>query len=165
MASILAVSGIALGLFLFVASDSDKKNTQPLAYNHKDHVGKAELKCTECHLYAEQKASASIPTLEVCRNCHSDQPLSESPEEKKLLEYITEGKEIPWERIYRVPDHVYFSHRRHIVGGEIECKACHGDVAEFTKPVSSPVVPVTMENCMSCHRQRKVTNDCLSCHR
>ncbi|MEK6572567.1 MAG: cytochrome c3 family protein, partial [Bacteroidota bacterium] len=76
--AILAAPGIALALFLFVASDSKEKNTQPLAYNHKVHVGNAGLKCTECHLYAEQKASATIPTLEVCRNCHSDQPLSES---------------------------------------------------------------------------------------
>jgi hypothetical protein len=163
--AILAVPGIALVLFLFVPSDSKEKNTQPLAYNHKVHVEKAELKCTECHLYAEQKASASIPTLEVCRNCHSEEPLSESPEEQKLIQYIAEGKEIPWKRIYRVPDHVYFSHRRHVVGGELECKVCHGDVAEFTKPVSSPVVPVTMENCMACHKKRKVTNDCLACHR
>ncbi len=163
--AILAAAGIVLVLFLFAASDSKEKNIQPLAYNHKVHVEKAELKCTDCHLYAEQKASAAIPPLEVCQNCHSDQPLSGSPEEKKLLQYITEGKEIPWKRIYRVPNHVYFSHRRHVVGGEIECKVCHGDVAEFTEPVVSPAVPVTMENCMRCHKQRKITNDCLACHR
>ena len=79
--------------------------------------------------------------------------------------YIAQESEIPWERVYRVPDHVYFSHRRHVTGAGLECEVCHGNVKEFTKPASSPAVPVTMENCMSCHRENNVTNDCLSCHR
>ncbi|MBI3004413.1 MAG: cytochrome c3 family protein [Ignavibacteriales bacterium] len=81
------------------------------------------------------------------------------------MKYVAKAAEVPWERVYKVPDHVYFSHRRHVVAGRLECEVCHGNVQQFTMPVSLPEIPVTMENCMSCHRKHNVTNDCLSCHR
>ncbi len=138
---------------------------QPIAYNHQIHVEAAGLGCTDCHVTAETAPHASIPSTEICSSCHADEPIGESPEEAKLLRYIADGTEVPWAKVYAVPDHVYFSHRRHIVGGELECGDCHGDVATFTTAVSRPFLPTTMENCMDCHRDRNVTNDCLSCHR
>ena len=144
-------------------SDDDVK--QPIAYNHRVHIENAGLKCKECHLYVETMASATLPSLEICRNCHESAPVSDSPEELTLLKYVSERKEIPWVKIYHVPDHVYFSHRRHVVGGELECSACHGIMDEMTIPVTSAFLKVTMENCMDCHRSHKVSNDCLSCHR
>ena len=163
---IVSASGILLlAVFIVVAFSSGGHTHQPIAYNHKVHIDSAGLHCTDCHVHAGDMASASIPSLEVCQNCHSTEPISKSPEELKVLKYIAERKEIPWLRIYKVPDHVYFSHRRHVTGGKLECSACHGNVAEQTKPVSAPFLPVTMENCIDCHKQRKVSNDCLACHR
>ncbi|HLF13801.1 MAG TPA: cytochrome c3 family protein [Bacteroidota bacterium] len=144
-------------------SDDDVK--QPIAYNHRVHIENAGLKCQECHLYVETMASATLPSIEICRTCHETAPLSESQEELALLKYVSEEKEIPWVNIYQVPDHVYFSHRRHVVGGELECSACHGMVSAMTAPVTSAFLEVTMENCMDCHRSKNVSNDCLSCHR
>lgn len=138
---------------------------QPLAFNHKIHIEGAGLQCADCHLYVDKLPSASIPRLEICQNCHSGDPISESLEEKKLLTHISEGTEIPWKRIYKLPDHVYFSHRRHVVGGEMECSVCHGNVAEMTSPILNAAIPLTKENCMRCHKERNVTNDCLTCHR
>lgn len=138
---------------------------QPLAYNHKIHIEDAAMECADCHRYVEKLASATLPDIQVCADCHSDEPTTDSPEEVKLLQYVEEGKEIDWQRIYEVPDHVYFSHRRHVVLGEVECADCHGVVEEQTRPVSYPEVEVTMDNCMDCHKENKVTNDCLSCHR
>ena len=160
-----AVGGLLVLLFVYVVVTSTNDTGQPIAYNHKVHIENAGLTCVDCHVNFEKSVFASIPALEICRNCHSDQPLSDSAEEKKLLEYIARGTEIPWKGIYRVPDHVYFSHRRHVVKGELECAACHGNVRGFTRPVSSTFLPVTMENCMRCHREKKISNDCLACHR
>ena len=145
---------------------ADRKGpVQPINYNHKVHIEKAGMNCTDCHAYAEKLASASIPTLETCQNCHNDTPLSQSPEETKLLNHVAEKKEIPWARIYKLPDHVYFSHRRHVVRGKLDCAECHGVMAELTEAVSIPAKPVTMENCLRCHQKTNASTDCLACHR
>jgi len=153
---------VTVGYLVFLPK---KEIRQPLQYNHKVHIETAGLVCQDCHATVQSSSSATIPRLETCSMCHSESPISESPEERKLLEFVSAGKEIPWVRVYGVPDHVYFSHRRHVTQGKLECSACHGNVAEFTRPVTSAFAPVTMERCMGCHRESGVTNDCLTCHR
>jgi hypothetical protein len=138
---------------------------QPIAYNHNLHVEQEGLGCLDCHALAEEMASATIPPLAVCQDCHDEEPMSESAEELHLIEYLETGTEIPWNRIYEVPDHVYFSHRRHVVLGEIQCSECHGRVADQTAPPESPLMELSMDWCMDCHRGRQVSNDCLACHR
>ena len=160
-----AAAGLLIFFLVYLASSSGNDITQPIRYNHKTHIETAGLTCTDCHTSVLSSSNASIPSLEVCSTCHSEQPISESAEEKKVLEFVKKGEVIPWQRIYRVPDHVYFSHRRHVTKAGLECKTCHGDVPEFTKPVASQFLPITMENCMKCHRENNVTNDCLACHR
>ena len=163
-----AAAGILLAVIVgYFAYTTENGPVQPLGYNHKIHIENAGLTCADCHTPVQSSSSSAttIPSLEVCTPCHSEQPISESPEEKKLLEFVAQKTEIPWKRVYSVPDHVYFSHRRHVTKAGLECKVCHGDVQEFTKPITAPFVPVTMENCMRCHRENNVTNDCLSCHR
>lgn len=139
--------------------------TQPIEYNHKIHIEEAELTCIDCHITVESMPAATLPNIEVCQDCHSDEPLSDSPEEIKLLKYISEDQQIPWQRIYSVPDHVYFSHRRHVTIGELECTNCHGNVEKLTKPASYPLWLPLMDNCIACHKKHKVTYDCLACHR
>ncbi|MEW6509636.1 MAG: cytochrome c3 family protein [Bacteroidota bacterium] len=162
---VVATGVVIVGVFLYRALRSEKTAIQPIAYSHKIHIENAGLTCVDCHATVETSASAAIPDLALCTNCHSDAPLSQSPEEAKLRQYVAGGNEIPWMRIYTVPDHVYFSHRRHVIRGEVQCPTCHGNVAEYSTPITSAFLPVTMENCMRCHRERKVSNDCLSCHR
>jgi len=146
-------------------SCNDAEKEQPIAYNHQIHVETAELACVDCHVSVETGVRATIPSTELCSGCHADEPIGESAEEAKLLTYVADGAEVPWAKVYEVPDHVYFSHRRHVTGGELECQECHGKVSSFTSAISAPFLAVTMENCMDCHRERNVTNDCLSCHR
>lgn len=162
----IIVGVTAILSFILLAFPSTKPTvTQPLAYNHKVHIENAGATCKDCHLNVETMAVTTIPTLEICQTCHSDEPLSKSPNEQELLKYVAEKKEIPWIQIYSLPDHVYFSHRRHVTIGGLECSSCHGDIAAMTTPVLFPAIPITMENCMNCHRLHKVTNDCLACHR
>lgn len=139
---------------------------QPLAYNHKKHVQELEIECVECHRYAKSMARATIPNIEVCSTCHSDgEPLTDSPAEKQLLDYIKAGGKIPWQKVYRVPSHVYFSHRRHTVLAELPCEQCHGDVGAKEKPLEKQLVPVKMQRCLDCHEEKGVNNDCTRCHR
>ena len=154
---------VAVSLLAWTCGEAPKE--QPIAYNHQVHIETAGLTCVDCHTTVETAAGASIPSTTVCSSCHADEPMGESAAEAKLLTYIADGAEVPWEKVYAVPDHVYFSHRRHVRLGELECATCHGDVASFTTAVAVPFQSVTMKSCMDCHRDRNVTNDCLSCHR
>lgn len=157
-------SVIALVIVL-VAFGSSNKIIQPIQYNHNVHIEVVGLTCVDCHINVESMPKATIPNIEICEDCHSNEPLSDSPEEKKLIQYISEGKHVPWKQIYTVPDYVYFSHQRHVTIGDLECSNCHGNVESMTKPAPAPVWKPTMDNCISCHKQRKVTYDCLACHR
>jgi len=142
----------------------DAEIVQPIKYSHKIHIEDAELECTDCHIYVETNAVATIPNIEICANCHSDEPLGDSPEEVKLLKYISANKRIPWVQIYNVPDHVYFSHRRHVKIGELNCTSCHGNVAELEEPTTHQLVKISMNNCVDCHRESDVVRDCIGCH-
>lgn len=135
---------------------------QPIAFNHKIHEENG-LECLDCHPYYKGHESSGKPRLETCSNCHEER-LGESKEEKKLIEYIKSGNEIEWHRLYRVPEDVYFSHRRHVVLGNIECNTCHGNIGESSKPPSRPL-KITMKKCMKCHEEKKADNDCMACHR
>lgn len=162
---LIVLTGIILITMVWIVLGAHQTIIQPISYNHKLHIEKAELKCVDCHQYVGTMAAATIPNIEVCSSCHSGEPLSNSPEELKLLKYIESGKRIPWKKIYSVPAFVYFSHRRHVTIGEIECSKCHGNVQELTVPASYPLRLPTMKNCIDCHKENKVTYDCLACHR
>lgn len=137
--------------------------SQPLLFNHRLHIEELGAECTDCHLYAASGVRATIPNLEVCAGCH-DEALTESPEEARLLERIRQGEPIPWRKVYWVPDHVYFSHRRHTAIAGLECQRCHGAVEQMAVPIIRRAVRLDMESCMSCHRDTGVSNDCLLCH-
>jgi len=161
---LIALSAVIVLAMVWEIFGAPNAIIQPINYNHKLHIEKAKLTCVDCHLFVETMAAATIPNIEVCSDCHSGEPLSKSPEEVKLLKYIESGKRIPWEKIYSVPAHVYFSHRRHVTIGEIKCIQCHGNVQELTEPASHPLWLATMKNCIKCHKENKVTYDCLACH-
>ncbi len=135
---------------------------QPIAFNHKIHA-ENDLECLDCHPYFQEHASSGKPSIEICSSCH-EEALGESKEEQKIVEYVNSGKEVGWQRLYQVPEDVFFSHRRHTVLGNIECKICHGDIGESSKPPSKPM-RITMKKCMQCHEEKDVNNDCISCHR
>ncbi len=135
---------------------------QPIAFNHKIHM-ENDLECLDCHPYFRDHTSSGRPTLETCSDCH-EEPLGESKAEKKLIEFIKSGKEVEWRRLYRVPEDVYFSHKRHVVSGNIECSTCHGNIGESSKPPSKPD-EITMKKCIKCHEEKGADIDCISCHR
>jgi hypothetical protein len=139
---------------------------QPLRFSHAAHV--KEAKCSACHRYYEKQASAGMPRLADCLDCHEGTQAKEPEdvkEEEKLAQYAEKRTEIRWVRLYQVPDHSFFSHRRHVVLGKLECKTCHGPIAASNAPPEKPAQPVTMDWCVSCHRKMNVTTDCNACHR
>jgi hypothetical protein len=135
---------------------------QPIAFSHQTHVETVQLECLACHISAERGPKAGIPDIRTCWGCHAGMA-TDHPEIKKIAAYQGRGEDIPWQRVYGWNDeaHVRFNHAPHI-RAEVECAMCHGNVAAMT--VADRVVDHTMGFCIDCHKQRKVSNDCQTCH-
>jgi hypothetical protein len=137
---------------------------QPVKFNHNMHVEENGMECSDCHRYVNTGRKATLPGKDVCLECHSE-ALGESPEEQKLVTILNSEQELNWQRVYVLPKHVYFSHFRHVTLGQIGCQNCHGEMQELTSPPDKPAVNIIdMGNCIDCHQDRHVSNDCLACH-
>ena len=134
---------------------------QPIAFTHKVHLGKG-LQCTDCHTSVEQGPRAGIPGVQLCMTCHQAMA-TDRPEIKKVAGYLARDEEIPWQHVYnfQYSAHVFFRHAPHI-HAKVACESCHGDLRKQTVAVRA--VKTDMGFCLSCHRQRKVSTDCTTCH-
>ncbi len=163
--TLLSKRQITLVLLCLMVNGCGKQKTieQPIAYNHEIHVSEAGLDCIDCHTGVEKKMYASLPSIKQCKSCHS-QMQGESISESLVVEAVKNNVEIPWKPIYELEDYVFFSHRRHVKSGKISCAVCHGEVEKLSKPPTHQLVPISMDNCMKCHDNKSISNDCLTCH-
>lgn len=137
---------------------------QPVAFNHQLHLDEVGLDCVECHQNVTLSRKATLPTGDVCLDCHEEQQ-GESSEEAKLVTLLQEESTLDWQRVYVLPKHVYFSHFRHVTLGQIACSECHGDMNKLSSPPEEPATDIIdMDYCMDCHDDHQVNNDCLACH-
>jgi hypothetical protein len=145
---------------------------QPIAFSHKLHAGTMKIDCAYCHIGVYRSRYAVVPPASTCMNCHTI-AMKTKPEIVKLTKYYEDGKPIPWKRVDRLPDYVYFSHSFHVNAG-IRCQECHGNVQDMdvVKQVSS----FTMSACLDCHRNATTRlayipnikpgpTYCAACHR
>ncbi len=51
-------------------NDQGYSPRQPIAYSHRLHAGELGIPCLYCHSGAEKSRHASIPSANVCMNCH-----------------------------------------------------------------------------------------------
>lgn len=156
----MAAAGFATGRAAFPPARSV---TQPIQFNHQKHVEKVGLDCSTCHEYFGTREHSGLPALAVCEGCHAE-PQTESAEEQTLRALIASDSRPEFRKLFRLPDHVYYSHRRHVAVAELKCETCHGAIADTAAPPERPLVRVTMETCVGCHEEKGVTNDCTSCH-
>jgi cytochrome c7-like protein len=157
---IVVTLGMGGWAFLDTFSNVGYAPLQPVPFSHKLHAGTRKIPCLYCHANAERSRHATIPSTNVCMNCHlvvrTDRPAIQTV--AKLYE---EGKTIPWVRVHRVPDYVYFSHRWHVARG-VACQTCHGQVQNMD--VIRQAENLKMGWCISCHRQNKASQECNTCH-
>lgn len=134
---------------------------QPIPFPHKTHIEK-KAECVDCHETVEKGPIAGIPSVKTCMICHS-QIATDRPLIKEVTSYSDKGIEIPWQRVYGFTHeaHVRFNHAPHI-RANVACATCHGDLSKQT--VAERSVNHSMGFCVSCHRQNKAPNDCLTCH-
>jgi len=152
---------VVVGVLLFTTV-MGRGVKQPIQFNHKSHKEQG-VDCITCHQHVQEQNFAGFPKIDICLGCH-EESITENPEEEKIRIFQKEGIPIPWISLYNQPDHIFFSHRRHVKLGQIECGLCHGNVDERTAPPSRPLVNLTMDACMECHEKKGADNDCLVCH-
>ncbi len=179
-----AVGLLALGLFAWGAWRllAEPAVRQPIEFPHKTHL-EVGLTCTNCHQRAEKDVVAGRPPTTLCLGCHSGgEP--ESQELKRLQAFEEKGEEIPWKRVWRLPSHVFFPHRTHVVVAKVKCQTCHGPMETLDRPPARALKILTMDDCIRCHEkwewsrgneagevkpeaaaQRAILTDCNACHR
>lgn len=145
---------------------------QPIKFSHQLHAGTNQINCQYCHTGAFKSKNASIPSLNVCMNCHNYVQATDkyngeiSPEIMKIykaLDYNPETREygknqkpIEWIRIHNLPDFAYFNHSQHVSVAGIECQRCHGPIQTMEEVYQYS--PLTMKWCINCHRQTEVNH-------
>jgi hypothetical protein len=121
---------------------------QPVQFSHKHHVGDDGIDCRYCHTSVESSNSAGMPPTKTCMNCHSQLWATTTYLEPVRSSWKT-GQPIRWQRVYDLPDYVYFNHSIHVNKG-VGCATCHGRVDEMALTVQIP--SLQMEWCLDCHR-------------
>ncbi|MFC0774356.1 c-type cytochrome [Terrimonas alba] len=154
---------------------------QPIYYSHKVHAGINQINCLYCHGNAFEGKSATIPSVNVCMNCHKNittyekgpklydndgREINGTAEIAKLHKYAgfdpknpnawdpSKAKPIEWVRIHNMPDHVYFNHSQHTKAGNVQCQTCHGNIPEMDEV--KQFSELSMGWCINCHRNTKV---------
>lgn len=121
---------------------------QPLQFDHRHHTRDEGIDCRYCHNTVDKAPFASLPPTQLCMNCHS-QVWNKSPILEPVRKSFIEDKPMVWNRVYKVPEFVYFNHAIHVSKG-VGCVTCHGRVD--TMAAVEKVFPLTMSWCLDCHR-------------
>ncbi len=158
---VTGVGGFATGRALFRPAE---RVVQPIAFNHQKHVEELEIDCDVCHEFYRTSQHSGLPTLATCLGCHED-PQTDLPEEQKVRDLAAAGEDDVFRKLFKMPDHVFYSHRRHVELAEIPCETCHGAIAASTAPPERPLLRVSMDFCLECHDDSDVSPDCTACHR
>ncbi len=156
---ILGAVGGAVGLTVFsmlvarspLMAQVDIAPVQPVPFSHQHHVDGLGLVCRYCHVYVEDSPNAGVPQTEVCVGCHS-QVWADSPTLAPVLDSYKANESLQWQRVYDLPDYVYFNHSIHIKKG-VACVSCHGQVNEM--PIVRKESTLHMDWCLDCHRHRE----------
>lgn len=163
-AVIFLIVAIVYIQFLYPAAVAGPK--QPIPFSHRLHVNIKKIDCYFCHSTVERTRFAGLPAVEKCLYCHQ-YIIPEHPQIKKLQGYADRGEPVPWRKVTWLPDHVYFTHQRHIKAG-VTCNECHGDVQHmdrihevFPDPLDEVLMlgsPFKMGFCLECHQKSEKLN-------
>ena len=129
--------------------------TQPIPYNHALHAGKYQIPCLHCHVQANKNRHATVPSLNICLNCHRNVAI-DKPTIQKITKAHDSGFSIPWLKVHLLPDFVKFNHQPHIQAG-VRCQTCHGPIQEME--VVYQHSDLSMGWCVNCHREPEAARE------
>jgi hypothetical protein len=182
LVSLVVVISIIVALFQSLYSINIMEGyqpSQPIAFPHSQLAGINGIDCKYCHNTVTKSKSASIPSVNVCMNCHKQIDGAGKPFEgeiKKIyaaagwdktgMKYTGKTKPIVWNKVHVLPEHVYFNHSQHVVVGGLDCKQCHGDMTQMKD--AAMVQPVEelnkIEGNIKLTRKTLTMGWCIECH-
>jgi hypothetical protein len=150
--AVLGIASIPIAMILWVRTPYVTKENdpvdQPLEFDHRHHVRDDGIDCMYCHSNAARSPYAGAPPTSLCMNCHS-----QVWQRAELLAPVRDswftGQPLRWQRVYQLPEFVYFDHSAHVTHG-VGCAECHGRVDLMGQVLA--VSPLTMRWCLDCHR-------------
>ncbi len=155
---------IAVGVPALAIAWNGSPIPQPVQFNHKKHTGDLGLDCAFCHAYVGSGAHAGLPDHTTCAMCHTTTQ-GTSEEAARVTALLEAGEPLRFNKLFRMPDHVFYTHRRHVAVAELPCQECHGGIADTEQPPRRALVRIDMDFCMDCHREQQASLECTACHR
>jgi mono/diheme cytochrome c family protein len=158
----------------------DYKPEQPIAYSHELHAGDLAIDCKYCHNAVTKSKHATIPTVNVCMNCHktvNEGTKTGTEEIAKIYEaagydpdtksYTGVTQPIKWVKVHNLPDHVYFNHSQHVEVGGVDCAQCHGDMTKETvaRVMTTEDLNAVEDNKIKFTRPTLTMGWCIECHK
>lgn len=122
---------------------------QPVPFSHEHHVSGLGIDCRYCHSSVEESAFAGFPPTQTCMTCHSQIWTNAELLEPVRRSWQT-GLPLPWRRVHKLPDYVFFNHSIHVQKG-MGCAVCHGQIELM--PLTYKAETLRMQWCLDCHRE------------
>lgn len=150
-------TAVTLGLYIYASPRNLQvgyRPEQPVHYSHRLHAGELGMDCRYCHANVERSQEAMVPPTQTCMGCHSvinSQLGSLAP----IRASWASGEPVPWVRVHKLPEHVFFDHSVHLAAG-VGCSSCHGRVDQMD--VVQVDQPISMQWCLDCHRDTSGRN-------
>jgi hypothetical protein len=157
VALVLTVGAVTLGVTYYFTPKYTRVGyapTQPVPFSHALHVGQLDLDCRYCHTFVDRSEHSNVPSSNVCMTCHS-MVRKDDPMLAPVRDSYESGEPIPWVRVHKTPDYVYFNHAVHVNRG-ISCVECHGRVDQME--VVEHAESFSMTFCLDCHRNPEDSN-------
>ncbi len=181
---------ILIGLCVFIylitnnkialAYNNNYQPDQPIPFSHKIHAGQYKMDCRYCHTEVEKGRHATVPSLDICMNCHLTVK-TDSPWIQKLTAAYQNKQPIAWQKVHLLPDFVKFNHAPHLKaltahpqtpilsfpsGHQVRktCTVCHGPVENMETIYQHS--SLSMGWCVNCHRKKEhqAPINCSTCH-
>jgi hypothetical protein len=174
----------APGGLMFFESGPDRVIFPPqvmnVRFDHALHVRPADSAkgikgaaqdCTDCHTKIDSAASSAerdIPGHDECTNCHDVEnttPTAPGETVKETCDFCHLRPSVGTSTVIQpidIPDpNIKFAHQAH-VKAKVECTTCHVDVPK--KEIATRDDYPTMDRCIDCHQEKKVSTECKTCH-
>lgn len=139
--------------------DALRGGSAKFGFSHRVHVDGEGLDCESCHAPVEGADRLALPAQAACNLCHAEIDAEKAPE--RTVDALFAGGAFRATNALFVDAEVKFSHTQH-VAAEVACDACHAGIT--TNERVDELAPVAMAACSACHVERKLANECSTCH-
>ncbi len=155
---IASLAGFLLYLGCTSPFTSESVGGTRVAFPHAPHTEEG-LECGDCHETSEDTGALIPVALETCEICHEGMDEGKPDTQQVSRFYDAEGR---WQgpTFSALAEEVIFDHAAH--AGYGDCASCHGEVG--TSDSLGAEVGVPKPECLSCHQEQKVSDDCATCH-